>query len=147
MKSRLLYGIIVILIILNIYMMKISRNKEIQLLYNEDNLAQLLLEVHPAIVMVDLRDKKDYEEGHIEGFINIPSKEGVELLKYLQKNKLEKKSIYLMCYTGKRAAAATNLLQKKGFTHLTYITFGYDDFANSQKGFVPQKGECDCLAK
>lgn len=30
---------------------------------------------------------------------------------------------------------------------LVYITFGYDDYVNSQDSFVPEVGECDCLAE
>lgn len=133
--------------IVNISMIKWSIGKEVDLMYEEDELTELLQEVYPANVMIDLREREDYEAGHIDGFINIPSSDGVELMEYLQDNKLEKKSIYLMCYSGKRAAAAVDLLHDKGYKHLTYITFGYDDYVNSQDSFVPEVGECDCLAE
>lgn len=97
--------------------------------------------------MIDLREREDYESGHIKGFINVPSSDGEELMKYLQDNKLKKKSIYLMCYSGKRAAASVDLLRHNGYRHLTYITFGYNDYMKSQDDFIPVIGECDCLAK
>ena len=55
-------------------------------------------------------------------------------------------SIYLMCYSGKRAAKAINLLRSRGCRKLVYITFGYGKYANSQEDFVPKVGRCDCLA-
>lgn len=96
--------------------------------------------------MIDLREKEDYEKGHIKEFINIPSSEGKEVVEYIQANNLKNKSIYLMCYSGKRAAKAINLLRSKGCRKLVYITFGYEKFANSQNDFVPKVGRCDCLA-
>jgi rhodanese-related sulfurtransferase len=146
MKNKFLIGTIVVLVIFNAITMKWSIEKKVNLMYNEDELTELLQEVHPANVLVDLRDREDYELGHIDGFINIPSNDGVELLEYLEKNKLERKAIFLMCYSGKRAAAAVDLLQERGYRYLTYITFGYNEYANSQENFVPAQGECDCLA-
>ena len=52
-----------------------------------------------------------------------------------------------MCYSGKRAAAAADALQKKGYMHIVYITFGYDEYSKTIQGFVPERGECDCLAE
>ena len=148
MKNRIILGIAVLSIFMvTVFLIKPKIEKEVCLLYNEKELAKLLEEDYPSHVMIDLREKKDYEEGHIKGFINIPSKDGAEVLEYLNKNNLQNKYIYIMCYSGNRAAAAISLLQDKNYQHLIYITFGYDEFANSQDGFVPEVGECDCLAK
>ncbi|MBP1566777.1 MAG: rhodanese-like domain-containing protein [Oscillospiraceae bacterium] len=116
----------------------IIETSEVQKLSNSRN---------PAQVLVDLRDQKDYEEGHIPGFINIPSKEGKELLEYLQSHKLKKKYIYLMCYSGNRSANAFNVLYENGYPHVTYVKFGYDDFVEEQEEFTPQIGKCPCLAE
>lgn len=121
-------------------------NKEVYLLCEEDELAKLLQVTYPSHLMIDLREKEDYEKGHIKEFINIPSSEGKEVVGYIQANNLKNKSIYLICYSGKRAAKAINLLRSKGCRKLVYITFGYEKYANSQEDFVPKVGRCDCLA-
>lgn len=102
--------------------------------------------VHPANVFIDLRERKDYEEGHIDGFINLPTCDSSEVLDYLNKKDLKKKSIYVICYKGRRSAATIEQLHKNGYKHLSYITFGYDDYVESQHDFKPKTGECDCLA-
>lgn len=51
-----------------------------------------------------------------------------------------------MCYSGKRAAVTASLLHDLHYKHIIYITFGYDDYVQSQTGFTPEIGECDCLA-
>ncbi|NLL68206.1 MAG: rhodanese-like domain-containing protein [Clostridiaceae bacterium] len=146
MKNKILVGLILILIIFNVCIIKKSMKKDIKLLYNENELSELLQGIYPANILVDLREREDYEEGHIDGFLNIPSNDGIELLEYLKNNELERKSIYVMCYSGRRAAAAFELLQKNGYPYITYITFGYEDYVNSQDGFIPKTGQCDCLA-
>ena len=42
--------------------------------------------------------------------------------------------------------SAAEYLKKQGYMHVVYITFGYEEYAQSQDGFVPEIGECDCLA-
>ncbi len=52
-----------------------------------------------------------------------------------------------MCYSGNRAAKASDLLVQNGYKHVIYVTFGYEQFVNTQEGFEPQVGECPCLAE
>lgn len=93
-----------------------------------------------------MRDEKDYVISHIDSSINIPySDDGVNLVSYLKKKKYEKKKIYLICYSGNRAAKAFNLLFSKKFSNLNYVSFGYDDFLKKMgESFKPSTGECNC---
>ena len=119
MKTKIMIIVIVILIIMNGMLYNYSKNNVLELLYSPDSLSELLEGEYPSNLMVDIRDRKDYESGHIYGFINIPSTDGVSVNEYLK---------------------------KQGYMHVVYITFGYEEYAQSQDGFVPEIGECDCLA-
>lgn len=146
MKTKIMIIVIAILIIMNGMLYNYSKNNVLELLYSPDALSELLDGVYPSNIMIDIRDREDYERGHIDGFINIPSTDGISVDEYLKKERLSHKYVYLMCYSGKRAAKATEYLKKQGYMHVVYITFGYDEYAQSQDGFVPKIGECDCLA-
>ena len=114
------------------------------LICTTDHLSTVVENMNPNQVFVDLRSQEDYEKGHIDGFINIPSEQGDEVLEYIMSHKITKKHIYLMCYSGKRSALAFELLRLSGLRNLTYITIGYESFAAEKEGFEPQIGPCDC---
>ncbi len=88
MKSQNLLKISVIISILLLYTYVIllfftDTDNSLKLLHDENELNICLKNIHPMNVYVDLRDREDYESGHIKGFINIASKDGSELLEYL----------------------------------------------------------------
>lgn len=67
-------------------------------------------------VLVDVREKKEWQEGHIEGAIFLPLsglRDGVtkDELKPLPKDKI----LYVHCVVGKRAVTAGNVLEKYGY--------------------------------
>jgi phage shock protein E len=67
-------------------------------------------------VLVDVREKKEWDAGHIEGAILMPFssvKDGLsnDELKQLPKDKI----LYVHCVVGKRAVAAANVFEKNGF--------------------------------
>jgi phage shock protein E len=68
-------------------------------------------------VLVDVREKKEWDEGHIEGSIFLPLsalKEGVskeQLAKKLPKDRI----LYTFCVVGKRAITAGSILEKYGY--------------------------------
>ena len=71
--------------------------------------------------IVDVRSKREYEEGHINGSINIPE--------YEINSKFEKifmdynETIILYCSTGVRSKRACKKLIKKGYTNI-YNLYG-----------------------
>ena len=97
-------------------------------------------------VLIDLRDEKDYEAGHIDGAINMPYvDDGVKMLDYLKKYADKNYRIYLMCYHGNRSGMAFNLLKDEGYLNLNYVKFGYEDYVNAMGStFKPKQGECPC---
>jgi rhodanese-related sulfurtransferase len=68
-------------------------------------------------VLVDVREKKEWNEGHIEGSIFLPLsalKKGVsreQLAKSLPKDRI----LYTFCVVGKRAITAGTILEKYGY--------------------------------
>ena len=97
-------------------------------------------------ILIDLRDEADYEEGHIDGAINMPyTDDGKKMLDYLNKQADKNYTLYLMCYSGNRAGMAFNLLKDKGYRSLNYVRFGYEDYVNKMGNkFKPVQGECPC---
>ena len=97
-------------------------------------------------VLIDLRDEKDYEAGHIDGAINMPYvDDDIKMLDYLKKQAGKNYRIYLMCYHGNRSGMAFNRLKAEGYLNLNYVKFGYEDYVNAMGSkFKPIQGECPC---
>ena len=68
-------------------------------------------------VLVDVREQKEWDAGHIEGAVLMPKskldveKEAAALVQKLDKAKI----IYTHCKAGKRALACGEILKKQGF--------------------------------
>jgi phage shock protein E len=68
-------------------------------------------------VLVDVREQKEWDAGHIEGAVLMPKskldveKEAAALVQKLDKAKI----IYTHCRAGKRALACGEILKKQGF--------------------------------
>ena len=70
-----------------------------------------LLKQDGCVQLIDTRTRKEYESGHIEGFINIPIDELREHISELDR----KKSVYLLCQSGVRSYIASRILCNYGF--------------------------------
>lgn len=62
------------------------------------------------ICLVDVREVFEFEEGHIEGAINIPTGKIMENIEELKK----KDKVYFICLTGSRSAMVTGLVESYG---------------------------------
>ena len=90
-----------------------------------------------AAVLVDVREKREWDEGHVEGAIFFPLSEiqdGVTEaeLKVLPKNKV----LYTHCVVGKRAVTAGNILEKHGY-QVRAVKPGYEELIDA--GFPKAK--------
>ena len=89
-------------------------------------------------VLVDVREQKEWDEGHITGAIFMPKskldveKEAAELAKKLDKSKI----IYTHCRGGRRALACGEILKKQGFD-VRPLKPGYEDLLKA--GFEKAK--------
>lgn len=67
-----------------------------------------------SIPLVDVRSVEEFiEDGHVEGSVNLPIDDLVELFPQTFKDK--EATIYVICYSGARAASAVNYLRNVGY--------------------------------
>ena len=64
-----------------------------------------------SVALVDVRTKREYEQGHIDGFVNIPLDGLRERLSSLPKQR----PVYVLCETGLRSYLACRILSQNGY--------------------------------
>lgn len=75
------------------------------------------------VQLVDVRTPEEFQEGHIEGAVNIDYK-GEEFLK--QFSEFDKdEPVYLYCRSGNRSGKASELLSEAGFKNIIDLKGGY----------------------
>ena len=85
---------------------------------NVDKVRQL---VEDGAYIIDVRERMEYENGHIIGAINIPLSELRDRVNEIPKDK----TVYLHCRTGQRSYNAALALQNLGFDNVVNITGSY----------------------
>jgi rhodanese-related sulfurtransferase len=91
-------------------------------------------------LIVDVRQKKDFDAGHIKGAINVPY--GPDLAKELDnlKTKAQGKTMVVYCYTGQTAGQADSLFNVAGIKTLSLnFGFGTDGFSKGWKVSFPSE--------
>ena len=89
-------------------------------------------------VLVDVRDKQEWNQGHVEGAILLPLSElrlpdrTEEMLKQLPKDRV----LYTHCVVGMRSLKAAEILKTRGF-EVRALKPGYDELIKA--GFEPAK--------
>lgn len=78
--------------------------------------------IQKGALLIDVRDKIEYDQGHMNGAINIPYMNVLTGIKMYSKDKV----IILYCSTGKRSKIAHNLL--KGFGYNNVYDLGKVDY-------------------
>ena len=86
----------------------------------------------PGTLVLDVRDEKEFAEGHLPRARNVPLKELAAKAAELAKNKA--KPVLVTCRTGARSAAACRALKAHGFTSVYQLKGG---FAEWQKASLP----------
>ena len=79
-------------------------------------------------VLVDVREPKEWKEGHVEGAISLPLsslKKGVETTT-IEQEVPKDKIVYTHCVLGVRALKAANILEKLGY-NVRPLKAGYED--------------------
>lgn len=82
--------------------------------------ARRLIEDKPGLVILDVRTASEYEEGHIEGAVNIPVQE--LSVRYDELSIEDELLVY--CRTGNRSAQAVDILLDLGFTKIHHMDEG-----------------------
>jgi len=82
--------------------------------------ARRLIEDKPDLVLLDVRTESEYEEGHIEGAVNIP----VQELSVRFDELSPEDELLVYCRTGNRSAQAVDILLDLGFTKIYHMDAG-----------------------
>lgn len=86
-----------------------------ELEYHEITTNQAKDMMQEDVVILDVRDKEEYDSGHIENALNIP----VENIKDVEDEVVDKnKTILVYCLSGKRSAKASKQLVDLGYINV-----------------------------
>ena len=85
-------------------------------------------------LIIDVRTKEEYKDGHIDGSLNIPLDEIQQAMSWLIKDV----PIVLVCASGSRSAFAQNVLGKNGYKEV-YNGGSWDNFGEIKAGGCPVK--------
>ena len=79
-------------------------------------------------MLIDLRTPKEYEEGHIEGSVNIDffADNFEDEIAKLDKNK----TVYIYCASGGRSGETLKLMKESGFKMVYHLPVGYDGWSD-----------------
>ena len=107
---------IVIMLVMNEFKQKLLGFKEVK-----PNEAVQLINREDAVVL-DVRDDKEFSEGHIINAINIPL--GLLDGRIAELDDYRQKPVVVCCKSGRRAAKAGSLLQRQGFSSIYKLNGG-----------------------
>lgn len=77
-------------------------------------------------VILDIRERKDFEKGHIVDAVNIPFAKLEERSIELEKRKTA--PVIVVCNMGQHSGAAVKLLEAKGFTQVSKMSGGMNEW-------------------
>jgi len=90
---------------------------------------QLVDQVNRAgAIVVDVRDRKEFDSGHIVGAMSIPYANLETRIEELRK--FADKPIIVACRMGQHSGAAGTLLRKQGFTNVSRLAGGMAEWLN-----------------
>ncbi|WP_125704502.1 rhodanese-like domain-containing protein [Lacticaseibacillus daqingensis] len=79
--------------------------------------------------IIDLREKKDFDSGHILGARNLP----YTVLKSRMGELRKDLPVYMYDFTGQMSVRAATKMKKDGFTALYFLKGGYDNWSGKTK--------------
>ena len=77
-------------------------------------------------VVVDVRDRKEYEQGHIAGAINIPLAKLKQRMTELNKHKSKPKLV--VCKMGQQSGAAVKSIEEAGHSKVVKLSGGISEW-------------------
>ncbi len=85
-------------------------------------------------VVLDVRDKKEYDAGHIAQALNVPYASLESRLDELKK--YQERTVVVACKMGQHAGAAGTMLRKNGFANVRRLTGGIAEWRNQNMPVV-----------
>ncbi|WP_025785805.1 sulfurtransferase TusA family protein [Sporosarcina sp. D27] len=82
-----------------------------------------------SLTIVDVREEREYHEGHFPGALHIPLSEKESQMHELNKSE----DIYLICQTGRRSGIAGIQLAENGFKNLYNVVPGMTEWTKQTK--------------
>ena len=82
-----------------------------------------IIKNNPKAILVDVRSKQEYNEGHLNGSINIPL---YDLEKQINKLPDKQCTTILYCRSGHRSRQAKEKLEKLGYENIYNLKNGLD---------------------
>lgn len=79
--------------------------------------------------LIDVREPKEYEAGHILGARNIPLSQFKMRMKEIRPDK----PVYLYCQSGNRSGRAAQILYRKGYKDLSHLQGGFKKWGGKIK--------------
>ena len=79
-------------------------------------------------VLVDLRDKKEFDQGHLVGSLNVPYA-AIET-RVDELTRFKERPLVLICRMGQHAGTAGTILRKKGFANVSRLNGGFMEWRN-----------------
>lgn len=84
--------------------------------------AETMIKNYDNVVLLDVRSHQEYEEGHLNGAINIPT---YEIYRNAPKIIKDRNAIIIAyCTVGLRSKNAINILRKMGYKNLYHLDGG-----------------------
>lgn len=101
---------------------KLYRNME----ENDINMQELKNMQKSGAELIDVRSKQEYNEGHLDGAINVPE---YELKSYFMNSNIDKnKMIVVYCISGYRSKRACIKLRKMGYSNVYNLYGGLEEY-------------------
>ncbi|MCS3455621.1 rhodanese-related sulfurtransferase [Aeromonas sp. BIGb0405] len=82
-------------------------------------------------LLLDVRTKEEFAEGHIPGAINISHDQLIKRLAEIGDDR--RLPVVVYCQTGRRAALAEAELEKAGFSHVYHLSGDYQGWVKSKQ--------------
>lgn len=95
-----------------------------------------------SITVVDIRTVKEFENGHIEGGLNVPLHQLSQRLSEIPREG----QVVIHCQGGYRSSIGTSLLQREGFENLLDLVGGFQAWNASHLPFVGPQEPSSCNA-
>lgn len=123
MELWILIGALVLLIAFGVY--RFFKTRKIMTTLSEDKFR----EGYRKAQLIDVREPKEFDGGHILGARNIPLSQMKNRLIEIRKDK----PVYLYCQSGARSARAAMMLHKKGYEDLNMLEGGFKKWTGKIK--------------
>ncbi|GGA30827.1 rhodanese-like domain-containing protein [Psychrobacillus lasiicapitis] len=124
--SNTLYFLIAVIVVLIVY----AIIQALRLKKAVTNLTQeQFITGYRKAQLIDVREPKEFDAGHILGARNIPSSQLRQRFKEIRPDK----PVYLYCQSSARSSRAAMFLKKKGYTELNQLQGGFKTWTGKIK--------------